>query len=703
MIRIDKIKIENYRKFSDEDIYFDKSLTAIAGSNNAGKTSIVELLSTILVPGKTMNIDDMSYNARKKDEDLLNSIASDTAITEEEKADKLSGISKDLNEIKVLLTINYDDDDTLTLFSSYLSDIDINKKSYYFLIEFTYKRPKRIEIVEYVKRDQNILELFSSLESTVYYCDEHGEDKVLISNKENFYKLFNYHCVYALRKLSDTSEEKQNFLSKQLLKTVRNDEKWKDGLAELILDINRLLLDKSLSDKIDRITIDTIRQTLDEFSQTNGGNTGRLGIDFKLEKHEIEKVLLEFTKIYFEQDGGGRIKEQKQGLGYSNLIYLLLEAKIFKEKLDREKINLLVFEEPEAHLHPQMENIFIKFLNRITSVNEYIATELQEARLLSVNPEVNTSEEAMEEVAVAVAVAVSDQIVSEKDLISFQMFITTHSSEMAKSITLSSIRVLRPKNHMESNIFDLRIFIEGLNSSELAFYNKFFQFNMIEMVFADKLILFEGDAERLLLKYLIVSDSRFKALSAQYISYIQVGGAYAYNYLKLIDFLEIKTLILSDIDYKYESEDLERDAHNLLIDVLKRDTSNKTIEEITGKKRIKDIYKSQFKTKGEYSQFVCLKFQTYKDGYARTLEDAILKNLLDIKTVFDKISKQDFQTYIDQYNLKISPSKKSETSVRDRVDKLKQKTDFMYSMIEHSQLEKSVPTYILEGLNWLQK
>ncbi|WMT40482.1 AAA family ATPase [Paenibacillus sp. D2_2] len=66
MIRIDKIKIENYRKFSDEDIYFDKSLTAIAGSNNAGKTSIVELLSTILVPGKSMNIDDMSYNAQKK-------------------------------------------------------------------------------------------------------------------------------------------------------------------------------------------------------------------------------------------------------------------------------------------------------------------------------------------------------------------------------------------------------------------------------------------------------------------------------------------------------------------------------------------------------------------------------------------------------------------------------------------------------------
>ncbi|WMT43612.1 AAA family ATPase [Paenibacillus sp. D2_2] len=428
-------------------------------------------------------------------------------------------------------------------------------------------------------------------------------------------------------------------------------------------------------------------------------------MDFKLEKHEIEKVLLEFTKIYFEQDGGGRIKEQKQGLGYSNLIYLLLEVKIFKEKLNREKINLLVFEEPEAHLHPQMENIFIKFLNRITSANEYVATEIKEANILAVNQDMNTSEEVMEEVAVAVAFTVSDQIVSDKDLISFQMFITTHSSEMAKSIDLSSIRVLRPKNHMESKIFDLRLFIAGLNPSEFAFYNKFFQFNMIEMVFADKLILFEGDAERLLLKYLIINDSRFRILSAQYISYIQVGGAYAYNYLKLIDFLEIKTLILSDIDYRYDSEDIEKEAYELIKDVVKRNTSNKTIEEITEKSNIKDIYKSQIKNKGKYSisKFVCLKFQTYKDGYARTLEDAILKNLLNVKTVFNKVSKQEFQKYIDQHNLQIAPSKKSETSIRDRVDKLSRKTDFMYSMIEHSQIENSVPTYILEGLNWLQE
>jgi predicted ATP-dependent endonuclease of OLD family len=704
MIVVEKINIQNYRKILDEDIYMDRTLTAIAGSNNAGKTSIVELMSNIFLGRKdSISIEDMNYSVRKKDIDLLECIVNDPTLDNDMKVENIKSVRKSLNKIKVFISVQYDetDSDQLRLFSDYLSDVDIMKRNFYFIVEYRYKSCKESELTDAIERGRGIEELFSSLESYIYYCNETEEDMVLIKNKENFYKLFNYHCVYALRKLSDTYEDKQNFLSKHLLKTVKNHDKWNISLNDLIQDINKLLIDKNLSDKIDEITIDTIKQTLDDFSRTNGGNTGRLGIDFRLENSDIEKVLLEFTKIYFEQDGGGRIKEQKQGLGYSNLIYLLLETQMFKEKLDKEKVNLLVFEEPEAHLHPQMQNIFINYLNNVNSKDVNSSKEiLIDGEFPQMDQIKNIDMESFQEVAASS----SDELEIQGDSIQFQMFITTHSSEMTKSINLPNIRVLRPSSHVETKVFDLKKFLMSLNPAENAFYSKFFQFNMVEMVFADKLILFEGDAERLLLKYLILNDQKYRNLSSQYISYIQVGGAYAQNYLKMVNFLQIRTLIISDIDYIYEKQDIDKDEVLLVKEILARNTTNKALENITGETKIRNIIKSQMKNKGIYdkSNLVCLKFQTHRDGYARTLEDAILKKMLNKRTVFRKISKTEFSLLIDQYSLQLSGPQKVETSIRDRIDKLQHKTDFIYSLIEHDQIKSSVPSYIEEGLEWLQ-
>ncbi|MBA2941052.1 AAA family ATPase [Paenibacillus sp. CGMCC 1.16610] len=703
MLRIKKIKVKNFRKFHNTDLQMDATLTAIAGSNNAGKTSIVELMSSIFTPGKSLSVEDISYSARKDDIQRIQSIFNDESISDDEKLERLLEVYSFLNKITVLVSIEYDDDDNLHLFSDYLSDYDPQKKNYYFIIEFEYKIAKLKEIQDVIIKNKNVEELFSSLESIIYYCDENGEDRIKIKNKDVFYNLFNFHCVYALRRLSDTSEEKQSFLSKRLLKTVENNERWSNGLDKLVEDINELLIEKDLSSQMDALTIDTIKQTLFEFSKTNGGNTGKLGIDFRLENQDIHKVILEFSKIYFEQDGGGKIKEQKQGLGYSNLIYLLLETQIFKDKMDSAKVNLLVFEEPEAHLHPQMENIFIQYLNRING-----SEESKEANHLTALTAISSSYNLISsynfDVYNEVATASSMEEVNKEKPQLFQLFITTHSSEMAKLIKLSRVRVIRPQSHIESSVFDLEQFLIGLEPDEVQFYNKFFQFNMIEMIFADKVILFEGDAERLLIKYLVATDKNYRSLASQYISYIQVGGAYAHNYLKIIKYLKIKTLLLSDLDYEYEDDDLKKEALSLIGEVHLREVSNQTIITITGHKIVKDIYNFQISKKGVFdaNNLICLKFQTFKDGYARTLEDAILVNLFDKRTVFTKVTREEMNSLIQTNKLCLAGSKGSITSIRDRIAKLSKKTDFMYSLLENERLSKAIPKYIEEGLIWLQ-
>lgn len=708
LIRIKRINIKNYRKFRFETVSLDSRITAFAGANNSGKTSLVELMSNIFIKEKrdSINIEDMNNRALREDEKTISGIINNDSLDDEGKIQQLEGIHKKLNKITVDLIIEYDkDNENIENFARYLADVDITKRNFYFRIEYEYIPVKEKEIIEILDGNKDFREIYSNLQSKVYYCNQNFEDKINISNKSDFYNLFNYHCVYAIRKLSDTSEEKQNFLSKHLLKTVQNNQSWKENLKFLISNINKILNDQNLSREIDKITLSQIKRTLDSFSKTNGGNTGELGIDFRLENKDIEKVLLDFIQVYFEQDEGSRIKEQKQGLGYSNLIYLLLEAQIFSEKIDNSKVNLLIFEEPEAHLHPQMEHIFIRYIsdfNKATKTETETEIEAEAAATIAEVAATVEIEEPEETTKGAIKEVIED--ITEDSSTPFQMMITTHSSEMTKTIGLNNIRVLRSNGHTEAMVYDLHNFMSSLTDPNRIFYEKFFQFNMVEIVFADKLILFEGDAERLLLKYLISNIDKYENLSDQYISYIQVGGAYAHKYLDLIDFLQIKSLIFTDIDYIYEKEDLKKEIEVIHKEIIKRETTNETIKKVVGKSIIFEIYKKADRYNGVFlsNKNVCLKFQTSRDGYSRTLEDALLHKLLSYETVFSKISKNELRSLIKEKNLLLTNTTKGETSLRDRVDKLKNKTDFIFSLIESGNINDAIPSFIEEGLVWLK-
>ena len=76
------------------------------------------------------------------------------------------------------------------------------------------------------------------------------------------------------------------------------------------------------------------------------------------------------------------------------------------------------------------------------------------------------------------------------------------------------------------------------------------------MIFADRVILYEGDSERLYIRKLIKLPE-FSALTDSYIAFIQVGGAYAHNYLPILKMLKMKTLIITDLDYNKDAMSME--------------------------------------------------------------------------------------------------------------------------------------------------
>ena len=132
----------------------------------------------------------------------------------------------------------------------------------------------------------------------------------------------------------------------------------------------------------------------------------------------------------------------------------------FYKSVDDSKVNVFFIEEPESHMHPQMQNVFIRFLTKYYT---------------------------------------------EKKL---QGLITTHSNEIARSVGLNSLRVIRQTEKSKSELFNLSKFRKSIENKKVKnvdkesefllqnFFDWFFEIGYSELIFADKVILYEGDTYR---------------------------------------------------------------------------------------------------------------------------------------------------------------------------------------------------------------
>ena len=227
------------------------------------------------------------------------------------------------------------------------------------------------------------------------------------------------------------------------------------------------------------------------------------------------------------------------------------------------------------------------------------------------------------------------------------------------------------------------------------FFDWFFEIGYSEIVFADRAIFYEGDTERLYIRKVMTLE-KYKKLKQQYVAFIQVGGAYAKNYEKLIKLLGIKSLIITDIDYGKSEIVIE--------DVKKSKTTNATIEYFysinnsTDTPTVEELY-SWKETGGNIIEdliYVC--FQTKDDGYARTLEEAMINKYFDMD-VSKCYKKSDWKEKRKDSELKFSiPRMKNKkeiadddmVSVRDILAATSgNKTDFMCSVIMKDYVKKN--------------
>ncbi len=659
---INKIEVQNFRLLQnsilDLENQEDKKLSILIGRNNSGKTSFIMLFDKFLKKSSSFNFDDFPVSVRK-------------SIFEINEETDIHSIS-----IRLIIEITYTDKDNLENLSEFILDLSPSENKVHILFECSIDKKKllkEIESVKVVSRKRFIKKnLCNYLNTNIYTFDTYdnlkaeNRNKLIEKDKNAIDNLINYQVIHAKRSVSssEAGESSKKVLSN--LATKYYDKKTENQLSSDDLDVinaSLLEMDKTLEEKYEEFFDNFLNKSKDFLAMTE------LRVVSDLESKEI---ISNHSKIVYGSEDES-LPEHLNGLGYMNILYLLLQLEIKKEFLieGNKDINLLFVEEPEAHTHPQMQTVFIEKVRTIL-----------------------------------------------KDIPFLQTFITTHSSHIVKNSNFKDIRYfyndLDNRNVIIKNFYTELQKKYGKEEDEFKFLNQYLSIASAELFFAEKIIFIEGLTEKLLLPYFIQQYDKTNTdevlLSSQNISILEIG-ANAKAFSHFLEFLGIKALIITDIDTSAKTitrnEKTGKDRTSYPAHPVKGAThiSNATIRyfynspEFSEEKKWSEWFEKlkQDKLHNEDSK-IKLSFQLEENDYhGRSFEEAFISiNVDNLKANISEV--KGLKNDADESLNTINDIDELTESI------LEKKSDFASSLLWLALTKDIVwnmPSYIKKGLVWI--
>ncbi|MHA3021840.1 ATP-dependent nuclease [Mycobacterium sp. BMJ-28] len=381
------------------------------------------------------------------------------------------------------------------------------------------------------------------------------------------------------------------------------------------------------------------------------------------------------------------LPDQYNGLGFKNLIYMVVEVLDFHQRWtdierNRPPIHLVVIEEPEVHLHAQLQQVFIRKILQVLPEPE---PEFQTQLLVTTH---------------------SPHIIYESDFTPIRYFCRSTSSA---GLPLTEVK-------------NLSKFYECEEKTTREFLQQYIKLTHCDLFFADAAVLVEGNVERLLLPLII---ERFvPELKSCHLTILEVGGAFAHKFDKLLAFLGLVALVITDLDSVKATSPGQADTDEDDIDEADTDegakakascpvhtdgamTSNQTLRQWLPKaSSIADLLDKdpQSKTSSNAAGQIRVAYQTKEtvswqgsseERAGRTLEEAFaLQNLEWTQSAEGK-------------HLGLRIDKATGKSVSELHDALYtrvknfDKTQFALGVISAVEQQWECPAYIVEGLTWL--
>jgi predicted ATP-dependent endonuclease of OLD family len=216
-----------------------------------------------------------------------------------------------------------------------------------------------------------------------------------------------------------------------------------------------------------------------------------------------------------DQQADAYLPEYSIGLGYQNLQSLSYQLVSFRDSRVKPAegspaaVHVVLVEEPEAHLHVQVQRNFPRRAIELIS-----PTAPEHAHLSS------------------------------------QLVISTHASHLAHAENFDRLRYVRRTPSASgampcSEVIDLATAF-GTDKETRTFAERYFRVQHTDLLFADAAIFVEGAAERMLVPLFIERD--FHELDKRYISLLDLGGRHAHRLRPLVERLGIPTVVITDVD-----------------------------------------------------------------------------------------------------------------------------------------------------------
>lgn len=409
-MHITTIKIKNFRAIENLELNLNKGLNVLIGENNTGKTSIIDLLRLVFDKGNYPN-----------------------EIYWKETDFRVNNSSDEFNPIEFDIQFKPDNE----------------KESFCF---------NELHIVEY--ETGNKVD-FLEIHGKISLIKTKGETKIKKEywggkDKENrvpweIWDELNYTYLSPLRDVTrDLKPNNNNLLSKLFLNIseLKEGDDYKENMSEIIKkNFDNEKWEELLDEGKEKIT--THLKQLNFMDNYQDINIAFSSFEFE---DIIKKLILQLPVDFNKSDEEKQIffNLNQNGLGYNNLIYA---STIFGDIIQRKEVfeedyNLLLIEEPEAHLHPQLENTFFKYLQKLEETNE------------------------------------------------FQIIVSSHSPTITAKTKLDNVTVM---NNNNNNIFATPLKDTLLKDEDRIFLKKFLDVTKSQLFFAKGVILVEGISETLLL------------------------------------------------------------------------------------------------------------------------------------------------------------------------------------------------------------